>query len=357
MTKPLRVAIVGCGRMGAFTRPELRERLGPRWLPLNYAEAVAAVDGLELTAFCDLDAEALRRAQETHGVAAGYDDHRRMLADERPDIVVVATRTRERPQILIDAAESGVRGLHGEKPLSISLAETRSVAEALTSNGTAFTYGTLRRYMPMYHEAAAELAAGRIGELQQIVVKFGRGALLWTHAHSVDLLCRFAGTAEARSVQSLLDLSPEAVSGRRIDADPVVLSASIHFANGCLGTITVGAGLDLELMGSNGQLTIYGDGAWRWLQPAPEQSPEGEPPPLEPQRPASPLSPTVLALQELRDCLRGRRRPSLGIAEVVAQQRLLFAIAESHLLGGAAINPEEVDERLQVTGLTHGRLV
>jgi len=354
MKAPLRVAVIGCGRMGAFTSPELRQRLGPRWLPLNHAEAVRAVEGLSLVALCDPDAQALARARAEHGVAAGYGDHRAMLAAERPDIVTVATRTAERPGILMDCAEAGVRGIHSEKPLSDTLAAALEVQAALTARGVAFTYGTLRRYMPIFDDAAAAIAAGEIGPLHQIVVKFGRAPLLWTHPHAVDLICRFAGDGPVAGVSGLLDVPAGALKGRVLDADPLVEQACIRFADGTIGSIVCGHGLDLELMGERGQLTVHGDGAWRWAIHVAAVS-GGKAPRVAPVRPARPPAPAVVALRQLRDAVNGGPPPALGIETVVAQQRLVFACVRSHFEGGRVVDPAVLDPNLRVTGLTSGR--
>lgn len=353
MMPTLKVAVIGCGRMGTFTRPELRERIGSRWLPLNHAEAAASVDGLELAALCDVNAEALQRACADFGVSQSYQDYQALLDELSPDIVSIATRTAERPQILIDAAKAGVRGIHAEKPLSTNLKEAERVGQTLGENNVQFTYGTLRRYMPIYDAAADAVAAGDIGDLQNVTIRMGRGPLLWMHPHSIDLICRFAGTNKVSKVYAVLDMPDDAMKGQVIDADPLIVSAQLVFENGVTGTIVAAEGRDVELMGTKGQIVIYQNGAAWWKQ-EPASGDIVHCPVLE-QEPKDPISPLVVAFQELRDAIAGSGDTRLTIAEVVNQQRLLFAIVESHLRGGVGVDPKDVDPCLTVTGLTDGR--
>jgi predicted dehydrogenase len=335
--------------MGSYTRPELRARIGDRWLPLNHAEAISAVAGLELVALCDLNPENLARAQADHGVQAGYASYLEMLRAERPDIVTIATRTAERPDILIAAAEAGVRGIHSEKPLSNNLGDAIRVANALRNRNVAFTYGTLRRYMPVYEEAHAALRSGVIGELQTVVIRMGAAALLWMHPHSIDLLCRYAGTSRARRVQSLLEFPKDTLSGKTIDADPIVISGLVEFENGITGVITAANGRDVELMGADGQITVQDNGSCWWTSGSARTGG-----PITVNSPANATAPAVIAMQELRDQVNQGYVSRLTIDEIVEQQRLLFAMVESHLRNGAAVDPGDVDTQFTVTGKIQG---
>src|SRR5437016_2023510 len=119
----LKAAVIGCGRMGAFTNPRVRQYAPPFWMPLSHAEAMAAQPELSLMALCDSNAEQLARAQKEHGVSKGYSAYRKLIDEVKPDVLGIATRTRERPAIIEQALASGVRALHVEKPLCNSVAQ------------------------------------------------------------------------------------------------------------------------------------------------------------------------------------------------------------------------------------------
>src|SRR5262245_32320722 len=115
-SRPLRAAVIGCGRIGSRTLPELASLLPPGWLPLSHADATRCVPGLRLDALCDTNPENLKRAQQDHGVARGYSDLQALLNEIEPEILSIATRTAGRCDIIEQASRSGVRGIHLEKP-------------------------------------------------------------------------------------------------------------------------------------------------------------------------------------------------------------------------------------------------
>jgi|GEM_PF-6699457 len=70
----LKAAVIGCGRIGTYTRPELRISLPDGSLPVNHAEAILANEKLQLIALCDINDENMMRASKTYGVAYWFED-------------------------------------------------------------------------------------------------------------------------------------------------------------------------------------------------------------------------------------------------------------------------------------------
>jgi predicted dehydrogenase len=344
-------ALVGCGRIGGFTRDDLRARLGPAWLPLSHVEGLAATPGIELVACCDADLAAARRISDRMPGVRPYSDYAELLKDVRPDIVSIATRTDVRSGVIEAAAAGGVRGLHCEKPLGFSVREVERLTRLVAEMGMSFTYGALRRYMPVFDEALAAFAPERLGPLGTLTVAFGRGGLLWTHSHSVDLLCRLAGDAPVAWMQASLEL-PEGMEARGglVDCDPTVLSATIMFANGITGVITAEPGLAVSLGGRSGGLSVVADGQW-CVERSYAQGLNADPPSQwRFERNNGLRSGRAIAFEELRDQVRGRAQPRLGLEEIVDQHRILFGLVASHLSGGRRVTPSEVDPDLTVTG-------
>src|SRR6185312_8867806 len=215
---PLKVALIGCGRIGAFTRPELRNSLPPGWLPLSHAEAIAATPGLYFDSACDLDEAALDRVRDAFGVR-GYTDFHHQISETQPDIIAIATRTAIRGQIVDAAIRNGVRGIHCEKPIATSLNDCRRILGDIATARAKLTYGTTRRFMDIFRQARARLDHGEIGQLLDIEIQFGRTLLMWTHPHSVDLLLYFAGKAAVNGVSGRCTFRGEAPSGLVIDDD------------------------------------------------------------------------------------------------------------------------------------------
>jgi len=352
MTAALRVALVGCGRIGMRTPDRLRETVPPGWIPVAHAEAVRSTPGLELVAACDQLPEVAQRAGQELGVTA-FTDYRRMIERERPDIVSIATRTQGRCDIVEFAAAAKVRGLHIEKPLGSSPADCRRAMAALEKAGAVLTYGATRRWMEVFQQAKRRAEGGEIGALQQLTIEFGRAALLWTHAHSFDLIAWFGSGQGAASVQASCRIEPAAVQGRTIDADPLVEGALVGFEAGLNAAITGAGGLTVRLSGERGTLAIEADGARLVrLQRAHADRPsygEAERIPFAPR-----LSGTQGAFAALRDAVHGKGPTGTSPAQVMLANLLGFACAWSSLQGGRRVTLDEIPEDLTITGRQGG---
>lgn len=348
----LTAVVVGCGAMGAFTRPATRSALPPGWLPLAHAEAVVATPGLVLVGVCDSDAAARERASAHYGVPA-FADYRTMLAELRPAIACVATRTEPRAQTLVDCAQAGVRGMHAEKPLSRTMADAHRVVEALARTNASFTYGALRRYHATYLHAAAQVAAGAIGDLRQIVVGFGRRTAMWTHAHSLDVMMFFAG-APVCVAQARIAVDPATVRETggipTIDADPTIESGYVAFENGVSGQITQLDGFDILLAGSAGTLRIAADGTRIDLDRAGPSTGGYLTATTSEAAPSGQTGGTALALGRLRDFLVTATPDRTALDAAVDGQRALFAMLLSGLRGGIEVAPGDVPDAMTVTG-------
>jgi predicted dehydrogenase len=354
--KKVRVGLVGCGRTGAQTRPDLRERLGPNWLPLSHADAVKAIPEFELVACCDIDRNAAASAAERYGAKLAYTDYAKMLQEAELELLCVATRGDVRPEILCAAVEAGIRAVHCEKPLAHSVALGAKAAHGLDNAKVAFSYGTLRTYMPIFHRARTIAAEGMLGALQSITVKFGRTGLLWNHPHSVGVLCMLSGAQTAEFVQGNMRFDEAHRTPGLIDADPLILSATIGFTNGVTGHIVDHDGLSVDVAGDKKMLSVVGDGSWTvqgdyaaGLHSDPQQKWHFV-------RDESDRSGRVNAMLELRNALKDGTQTTLTATDAWAQHRLLFAVAQSHLEGGRRVRVEDVDPDLKITGLANGRV-
>jgi scyllo-inositol 2-dehydrogenase (NAD+) len=338
---PLKVALVGCGRMGAFTRPELRESLPPGWLPLNHAEAIIATPGLRLDSVCDSAPENLERACSTFKVR-GYADFARQIGERLPDIVSIATRTTGRGEIIGEAIRHGVRGLHCEKPLANNMRQCRAILSAIAARDIKFTYGTTRRFMDIYRLGRSLVQQGEIGALTQIEVQFGRTLLLWNHPHSIDLLLFFSGRRNVRRVQARITLPTPAEGDLVIEDDPFVEDATIEFDDGVIGRLSPVAGLHVVLAGTRGTLQIGEDG--RWLEICTKQGSARR-------LPANPtMSGTMRAFCELEQAIRTKGETPMDPRDVEAATAILLAIARSGLNGGTPLHPNELDQDFTVRG-------
>ena len=355
---PVRFGVVGCGSIGATADDRARRWPVARWwLPLSHASAIAATDGAELAAVCDVDEAAARQAMQRYRLPTYYLDHRRMLADEPLQAITIATRTPDRGAIIDAGLQHRVQAIYCEKPLSNTLEEADRLAARLTERGVFFLYGTRRRFMPAYAQVRERLRAGALGALRTIVVRFGRGPLLWNHPHSVDIAAFFAGDAEVEWVQADLDLDPACVQGAVIDADPILRMGCIRFANGVTAHLVDSDSCDVELSGTEGLACIRNDGSsvqWRSRAPGDQQEGWLFAERVEPADHAS--TGTVNSMAALAQAVRTGRPPGYDVRLAVRNQEILFGFVWSHLQGGGKVRFPIERRGLTITGRLNGRV-
>ena len=344
-------AVIGCGRMGAFTSASVRKFAPECWFPLAHAEAIEAAQGIQLVALCDANAESLSRAATQYNVGNTYADHASMLTEVVPGLVGIATRTIGRTQIITECHAAGTRAFHIEKPICNSMMELAELEALFDRDDTFVTLGAVRRHFAIYREAVATAHDGDFGALLEARVDMGRGALYWTHPHSVDLVLLAAVGRQVEAVQARLgDIERD---GHIIRNDPQVLAASIWFDDGFVGHIGRAPGVDFRLSCENARISVLNDGHSLWLATIDAETPYPEP---VRQRFVAGTEPhgTLGPISQLVGCLSGdsaaQRANSRLKADIVLGQRVLFAMVQSQLEGGRPVTLDSIDPKLVIEG-------
>ena len=342
--KKVKAAVIGCGRIGAFTRKELFRTLPKSYFPLNHCAAVSVTPGVTLVAVCDTNLESARKAAAAYGVKTFYTDFKKMIIEQSPEIVTIATRTAGRTDIIHFAANHGVKGIFIEKPLATNLRDAKKSMRAVRENNVALGYGTSRRYMPVYRQAKKIVESGRFGTLVQIATSFGQTTLMWSHPHTIDLINFFANDAQIDYVQSSFEYNKKEVGKNKIDFDPVLDFGFIKFKNGLSGLITSIRARDVELSCEKGKLLISENG--ECLQSFSEK---GESRKLKIKTGKSGI---VVALAEIRDFISHNKKVSMSAEEMLKEQRILLALGCSGVAFGKKIRLSEVQDDFTITGRT-----
>jgi scyllo-inositol 2-dehydrogenase (NAD+) len=350
-------AVIGCGRMGAFTSPAVQRFAPPCWLPLAHAEAIRRHPSLVLRALSDVDPAALRRAAEAYKVARTFEDPNRMIDEVRPGLLGVATRTIGRAEILLRGVACGVRAFHVEKPLCNSMRELLEVEEAFVLGDRFLSYGTIRRFLSPYRQAVEIARSGQYGALLEVQVNLGRGALYWTHPHSVDLLLYATGGAAVESVSARLSNVVAGETACIIESDPVVESATVLFEGGIEGRITRMPGCDLVLACEQGQVIVEADGRdVVTYAPAGDDAYCGRVPVAVGH---SAPSGTLAPVSHLVQCLQGDpaavRLNESTRNDVFVGQRILFGLLQSHVRGGRPVALAELADDWVILARSGGR--
>ena len=349
-------AVIGCGRMGAFTSQSMRDTAPNCWFPLSHAEAIAAEPRLSLTALVDPSSDAREAVQALWPEARVFADPADMLAEGAPVLASIATRTVGRADLIEQCLDAAVRALHVEKPLCNSPAELARLERRFADDGVFATMGALRRFLHPYRFALEKARDGSLGAMTELRVAMGPAPLYWTHPHSVDLALHAAGERQIESVAARLAYAE--FDGAVLVNDPVIEHATIRFIDGFAAHITRAPGRDVHYSCASGEISVLNNGHELRIAHTVEGNPYPQHDPLD--LPASDAPGGTLApIAELAACLAGDtdaiEANRASRAAMIANQRVLFAIVQSHREGGAPVALDAVDPDMAIRAETGGK--
>ena len=253
--------------------------VGYRGMGRGLAETAAGLPDYRMVAGCDLVEERLRDFEATHPGAKGYTDYAQMLAEARPDVVIVATNNVTHAPLTIQAAEARVRGVYCEKPMASNYGDARRMVEVCQQNGVALAVNHQRRLLPVFQKMRALIESGVLGDVSLIRASCA-GDVLSDGTHLIDMVRYLAGDAAVTTVFGQvyrLPPDPEAPRGGGYDVSggyryghPIEdgAMAVLDFASGLRAEIFTGAMQPkggkyqlYEILGSEGRLLRNGDAA------------------------------------------------------------------------------------------------
>ncbi len=256
----LRVGVIGCSGIGT-----------------THASGLVGLSNVELAAGCDfvqntLDAFKAKYQGNWDNISL-YTNHQKMLAAEDLDIVTVATSDHRHADLVVDAANAGVKGIFCEKPMATSVEDADRMLEATEQNGTILSIDHTRRWQPLWRHTKEDVVdAGRIGDVVYVIgtLSGGRAMLFRNGTHLVDAICYFADSTP-EWVSAELENGYEGYNeykgdGGHVPATEPSAHGYIHFANGVRGYYAGGpkttqSGFRLEIVGTNGYILISDKGA------------------------------------------------------------------------------------------------
>lgn len=159
---------------------------------------------LPIVAAADISKEQLDKFAAEYDVKNLYADYTEMLARESPDLVSVCTWPPLHGEMVVKAAEAGVKGILCEKPMAVNLAEADKMIEACDKHNVKLAIGHQRRFEAQYVKAKELIDSGAIGELFS-VRGCCAGDLLSDGTHNVDLLRFYASDSPIKWVIGQMD--------------------------------------------------------------------------------------------------------------------------------------------------------
>lgn len=168
ITAPMIIPASALGRDGAVAPSERLTVgcIGTGNRGMSNLAAFKAKPEVQIVAVCDVDKAHRDKAADLAGLGAdaSYNDYREVIARADIDAVSIATPDHWHALNTIDAARAG-KDIFCEKPVSLTIAEGRKMAQAVREHQRVLQAGTWRRSSPACRQACELVRNGYIGEL------------------------------------------------------------------------------------------------------------------------------------------------------------------------------------------------
>jgi predicted dehydrogenase len=332
MANTYTAAIIGCGRMGGSIDDEVRNNSSIIF-PYSHAGTYQASPRTTLVAASDVLEDKLHAFCQRWEIPHPYTDFRELIDREQPEIISVTTRPGSHREIVVYAAEHGVKAIWCEKPLCCSMAEADAMVDACERNGVKFNLGVNRRYSSVYREARRLVAGGIVGE-QRTVIGYCAGSALWSHTHAADLLLLLAGDRTVEYVQGTVGADEADFADNHVEVDPSVDSAYVRFSGGIHGYLLATLGYEWEVTGTTGKLRMLNDGQSLELR---QHGGAGKQLEVVPAPPVERTSSALNCLTNLVDALDTGGDTQGNVQLARRSQELIMGIIASHGLHGARV--------------------
>lgn len=333
-----RVGIIGCGGRGK-----------------SHAAGYAASKDCEIVACADPKQENARAMAEAHKIPESgiYEDYKKMLAEVKPDIVSVCTWTGLHAEMIINAAESGVKAIHAEKPMAPTWGESKKIYKACVDNNVMITFCHQRRFSASFVKAKELANNGTIGEVHRLE-GYCSNLFDWG-THWFDMFFFYNNDEPAEWVMGQINWERD----HRVFGIPVETHglSYIKWKNGVYGLLVTGGDSGgrcanriigtkgmIEVGVPNGpQVRMLHEGASVWEVPS-----------LEGVVPSG--NDTTLSVLDLIDCLKTGREPVLSGRKALQATELIFATYESSKRRARIYLPLETEDSALLTMLENGMI-
>ncbi|MGB0548533.1 MAG: Gfo/Idh/MocA family protein [Limisphaerales bacterium] len=348
------------GVIGSTGRGNYGHGLDTVWREFPKTKVVAVVDD---------NRDGLAKAVKRLGNPKGYADYRQMLEKEKLDFVSICPRWLDQHRdMMVTAAESGVRGIYQEKPLCQTLRQADEMIAACDKNNVKVAVAHQTRYSPVLSHIEQLLGDGKIGRVLEYQMhgkedRRGGGEDLWVlGTHIFDLTQHLAGTP--LWVQGYARQDGELVTQKHVKpgAEGIGLLAGdsvggtyalpneafAHFRS-----VKNGAGqpnrFGLTIFGSAGVIkmtfgylptaALLPDGSWapgrtgkKWIPITSNGLGQAET-----LKDGGLHAGNVLAVRDLIDAVEEDRDPEASIHDALTAMEMIVGLFESHRQGGARV--------------------
>ena len=250
MTRKVKMAVIGTGRMGS----------------VHVRNIVKLIPEANLTAVCDIRLEVAQAVADECGIRRVVRDYHDLLVDPEIEAILIASSTDTHAFMVKDTAGAG-KHIFCEKPLALELDKIDEALAAVAKAGVKLQVGFNRRFDKSFQRVHEIVASGEIGRpcILRITnrdpdfpsldfLRVSGGIFLDLAIHDFDMIRYQMGEVEEVYAAGGVLIEPKLNEFGDIDTDVVV----IKFANGAVGTIdnsrkaVYGYDQRLEVFCSNG---------------------------------------------------------------------------------------------------------
>ncbi|MBM7646632.1 scyllo-inositol 2-dehydrogenase (NAD+) [Scopulibacillus daqui] len=255
MSREIRVAALGLGRLGYYHTKNLKEK----------------VRGAKLVSVADPFGDQAQKAAAELGVEKWTKNPDDVFQDPEIDAVIIVTPTTTHGEMIKKAAKHG-KHIFVEKPLTQSLNEAEEVIQAVEDHQVICQVGFMRRFDPSYYDAKKRIEAGDIGKPiyfkgitrdftcpPEEFIKNSGGIFLDCSIHDYDI-ARYLMGAEITSVSAHGTVVQHPYMSKYNDVDQAI--TYIEFDSGAAGDVEAsrnsrhGYDIRAEIIGTEGSLFV-----------------------------------------------------------------------------------------------------
>ncbi len=259
MTSPVRICMIGAGRVGKLHSGTLRRH----------------VPGGEIVALVDPHRPILDETGDQFAIDRRFASLEEALDATAFEAVVITTPTPTHRDLAVLAAERGIH-VFLEKPMALSLSECDDILRATSAHGVILQMGFMRRFDPDFATAWERIQGGEIGEVMMIKslthgpglpppwatdLKTSNGNLAEVNSHDLDTSRWLSGSTPLRMYVEVANFKgPE----RGVTSEHYYdnMFATIKFESGAMASISgvcpcdYGYDSRVEIIGKKGIMQI-----------------------------------------------------------------------------------------------------
>ncbi len=186
MKKIYKSAIIGCGNIAGNY-----DKIVPKKYSFTHAGAYNLLQRTKLISICDNNTKILSNFSKKWKVSIKYNDYKKMLKNEKIDILSICTPTNTHYEIIKYALKfSNIKAIFLEKPSTFKSIQTKKIIEQ--SKNKIITVNYFRRWNNSFLNFKKIKIKKNISKIKKIHINYTKG-LYVSASHQIDLMRFFFG--------------------------------------------------------------------------------------------------------------------------------------------------------------------